>query len=219
MQNDNFSTSSRALDDAIGVNGWPRGRICEVIDRGGDGATILLLRAVVEAQAVGLTVAWIDGSHTLDIARAAARGVDVDSLLVSQPDSVEETLDIVQRLADVGDITGLAIVVDLAPTTNPLHARLMSHHLRRATPIAHVKGVTILYRTVVPKNVVDPYGRPPVDGGGRALRFYSSLRLDVQPTGPRSARVKVVKNKFAAPHAAVDFLFSPDGAIIEEKLI
>ena len=223
---DVISTGSIGLDMALGIGGLPRGRIIEIYGPESSGKTTLALHAIASAQADGGIAAFIDAEHALDPSYAAALGVDVDSLLVSQPDSGDQGLEIAEQLVRSGalDIIVIDSVAALVPRAEiegemgdsfvGLHARLMSQALRKlAGVIAKSKCVAIFINQLREKVGV-MYGNPEVTTGGRALKFYSSVRIDVRRIealkngseiiGNRT-RAKVVKNKMAPPFREAEF--------------
>lgn len=220
VDKDVISTGSIGLDMALGIGGLPRGRIIEIYGPESSGKTTLALHAIASAQAEDGIAAFIDAEHALDPAYAAALGVDVDSLLVSQPDSGDQGLEIAEQLVRSGalDIIVIDSVAALVPRAEiegemgdsfvGLHARLMSQALRKlAGVIAKSKCVAIFINQLREKVGV-MYGNPEVTTGGRALKFYSSVRIDVRRVeylkdGDRAigshTRAKIVKNKMAPP--------------------
>jgi len=219
MTVDSISTGSIGLDVALGIGGVPRGRIVEIFGPESSGKTTLTLHIVAEAQKAGGIAAFIDVEHALDPIYAAALGVDIDALLVSQPDTGEQALEIAEALvrSNAIDIIAIDSVAALVPRSEiegdmgdshvGLHARLMSQALRKlAGVISKSNAVAIFINQLREK--VGGYGNPEVTTGGRALKFYSSVRLDIrkaeliksgtEPIGTR-AKVKVVKNKVAPP--------------------
>ncbi|HET9393372.1 MAG TPA: recombinase RecA [Candidatus Rubrimentiphilum sp.] len=219
-------TGSIAIDLALGVGGFPRGRIVEIYGPEGSGKTTLALHAIAEAQKGGGTAAFIDVEHALDPTYAAALGVDLDNLLVSQPDTGEQALDIAEMLVrsnavDVIVVDSVAALVtkaelegDMGDTHVGLQARLMSQALRKLTAaISRSKSVMIFINQLREKIGV-MFGSPETTSGGRALKFYASIRLDVRKleqikvgqevVGTRT-RVKVVKNKVAPPFRQAEF--------------
>ena len=220
-------TGSLGLDRALGVGGIPRGRVVEVYGPEASGKTTLTLNLVAQAQALGLLVAFVDAEHALDRAYAEQVGVDVDSLVLAQPDSGEDALEICERLVRDAEV-GL-VVVDSVAALVPraeiegemgdqhvgLQARLMSQALRKLTPVVHKQGSTVVFINQIRMKIgTMGFGSPETTSGGRALRFYSSVRLDIRRIaslknkehvyGSR-VRVKVVKNKVAPPHTKTEF--------------
>lgn len=213
-------TGSIGLDMALGIGGLPRGRIVEIYGPESSGKTTLALHAVASAQAMGGEAAYIDAEHALDPEYARALGVDVDSLLVSQPDSGDQGLEIAEQLVRSGalDIIVIDSVAALVPRAEiegemgdafvGLHARLMSQALRKLAGVISKSNCVAIFINQLREKVGVVYGNPEVTTGGRALKFYSSVRLEVrrvehlkngtQMIGSRT-RVKVVKNKMAPP--------------------
>ncbi|SDX76700.1 recombination protein RecA [Modestobacter sp. DSM 44400] len=235
-------TGSIALDIALGIGGLPRGRVVEVYGPEASGKTTVALHAVANAQASGGIAAFIDAEHALDPDYARAIGVDTDALLISQPDTGEQALEIADMLIRSGALD--VIVVDSVAALVPraeiegemgdshvgLQARLMSQALRKITGALSNSGTTMIFINQLREKVGVVYGSPEVTTGGRALKFYSSVRLDVRrietlkqgtdAVGSR-VRVKVVKNKVAAPfkQAELDLIwgtgFSREGGLID----
>lgn len=226
MQVDAISTGSLTLDMALGIGGLPRGRITEIYGPESSGKTTLALHCIAEAQKTGGTAAFIDVEHALDPVYASALGVDIDSLLVSQPDTGEDALEITEALVRSGaiDIIVVDSVAALAPKAEiegemgsshvGLQARLMSQALRKlAGSISKLNCVAIFINQLREKVGVI-YGNPEVTPGGRALKFYSSVRIDVRKGEPikngseligSRTRAKVVKNKIAPPFKVAEF--------------
>lgn len=221
MNVDSISTGSLSLDLALGIGGLPRGRIVEIYGPESSGKTTLALHCIAEAQKVGGEVAFIDVEHALDPIYAKALGVDIDSLLVSQPDTGEQALEICEALVRSGAID--AIVIDSVAAMVPraeiegemgdshvgLQARLMSQAMRKLTAIIGKTGTIVIFINQLRLKVGIVYGNPEVTAGGNALKYYSSVRIDVRRTetlkdssgnmiGNRT-RAKVVKNKVAPP--------------------
>lgn len=219
-------TGSIGLDMALGIGGLPRGRIVEIYGPESSGKTTLALHAVASAQAMGGEAAYIDAEHALDPEYARALGVDVDSLLVSQPDSGDQGLEIAEQLVRSGalDIIVIDSVAALVPRAEiegemgdafvGLHARLMSQALRKLAGVISKSNCVAIFINQLREKVGVIYGNPEVTTGGRALKFYSSVRLEVrrvehlkngtQMIGSRT-RVKVVKNKMAPPFREATF--------------
>ena len=227
MQVDAISTGSLSLDLALGVGGVPRGRVIEIFGPESSGKTTLALHVLAEAQKKGGEVAFIDVEHALDPVYARALGVDIDSLLVSQPDTGEQALEICEALVRSGAID--AIVIDSVAAMVPraeiegemgdshvgLQARLMSQALRKLTGVIGKTNTVAIFINQLREKVGVVYGSPEVTAGGRALKYYSSVRIDVrrieglkdtsgQFIGNRT-RAKVVKNKVAPPFKEAEF--------------
>ncbi len=220
------STGSVSLDIACGIGGLPRGRIVEIYGPESSGKTTLALHVIAEAQKAGGKAAFIDAEHALDPIYARALGVDIDELLVSQPDTGEDALEICEMLIRSG---ALAIVVidsvaalvpkseiegDMGDSHVGAQARLMSQALRKMTGIANKTGTMVVFINQLREKIGVMFGNPETTTGGRALKFYSSVRLDVRRVesikqgdaviGNRT-RVKVVKNKVAPPFKMTEF--------------
>jgi recombination protein RecA len=221
-----ISTGSLAVDDAIGVGGFPRGRVVEIYGPESSGKTTLALTVVGQAQRAGGTAAFIDAEHALDADYAAKLGVNIDDLLVSQPDHGEQALEIAEMLVrsnavDVVVIDSVAALVPRAELEGEmgdshvgLHARLMSQALRKLTAIVAKSKTCLIFINQIREKIGVMFGSPETTTGGRALKFYSSVRIDIRRiaalkegdtvTGSR-VRVKVVKNKVAAPFRQAEF--------------
>ena len=219
-------TGSVSLDIALGIGGVPRGRIIEIYGPESSGKTTLALHIVAEAQKKGGEAAFIDAEHALDPAYARALGVDIENLLVSQPDNGEQALEIAEALVRSGAVD--VIIVDSVAALVPraelegemgdshvgLIARLMSQAMRKITGAISKSNCTAIFINQLREKVGVVYGNPEVTTGGRALKFYSSVRMEVrkgetlksggEPIGYR-ARVKIVKNKVAPPFKEVEF--------------
>ena len=223
---DVISSGSIALDAALGIGGYPRGRVIEIYGPESSGKTTLALHAVAEAQKAGGTAAFVDAEHAMDPAYAQNLGVDLDDLLVSQPDSGEQALEVVDMLTRSGalDIIVVDSVAALVPRAElegdmgdshmGLQARLMSQALRKLTSsIARSKTMVVFINQIRMKIGV-MFGNPETTTGGNALKFYASVRLDIRRTGAikkgdeilgNETKVKVVKNKMAPPFKLAHF--------------
>jgi recombination protein RecA len=221
-----ISTGSLSIDAALGIGGFPRGRICEVYGPESSGKTTLALQVVAEAQKKGGMAAFIDVEHALDPVYARKLGVDVDNLLVSQPDYGEQALEIVGALVSSGSMDVLVVdsVAALVPKAEldgemgdshmGLQARLMSQALRKLTGIASKSKTCLIFINQIREKIGVMFGNPETTTGGRALKFYSSIRVDIRRiaaikdgeavTGNRT-KVKVVKNKLASPFREAEF--------------
>jgi recombination protein RecA len=221
-----IATGSLSLDDALGIGGYPRGRIIEIYGPESSGKTTLTLHAMREAQRAGGVAAFIDAEHAFDVAYARHIGVDTERLLVSQPDSGEQALDICEMLTRSGavDIVVIDSVAALTPKAEiegemgdahmGLQARLMSQALRKLTSVAYKTGTTLVFINQLRQKIGVTFGNPETTTGGNALKFYASVRLDVRRIGPvkvseeavgSRTRVKVVKNKCAPPFREAEF--------------
>lgn len=222
-----ISTGSVSLDVATGIGGLPRGRIIEIYGPESSGKTTLALTAVAQAQKGGGEAAFIDAEHALDPVYAANLGVDVDSLLVSQPDDGEQALEIAETLARSGAIDVIVIdsVAALVPRSEiegemgdshvGLHARLMSQAMRKIAGAVSKSNTVIIFINQLREKVGVIYGNPEVTTGGRALKFYATMRIDVRriesikQTGGEivgnRTRAKIVKNKVAPPFKEAEF--------------
>ncbi len=221
-----ISTGSLSLDLALGVGGLPRGRVVEIYGPESSGKTTLCLHAIAEAQKAGGTAAFVDAEHALDIAYAKKLGIQTDDLLVAQPDTGEQALEIVETLVRSGaiDIIVIDSVAALVPRAEiegemgdshmGLQARLMSQALRKLTGAISKSMTTVVFINQIRMKIGVMFGNPETTTGGNALKFYASVRLDIrriesikdgqEVTGSR-VRVKVVKNKTAPPFKQAEF--------------
>lgn len=219
-------TGALSLDVALGVGGVPRGRVVEIFGPESSGKTTVALHIIAEAQKAGGLAAFIDAEHALDAAYANRIGVDIDNLYVSQPDTGEQALEIAEQLVRSGamDVVVIDSVAALVPRAEiegemgdshmGLHARLMSQALRKLTGVISKSRCTVIFINQLREKVGVVYGNPEVTTGGRALKFYSSVRLDIRKSdvlkqggdviGNRT-KVKVVKNKVAPPFKVAEF--------------
>ncbi|MEA2038787.1 MAG: recombinase RecA [Thermodesulfobacteriota bacterium] len=221
-----ISTGSLSLDLALGVGGIPRGRVVEIFGPESSGKTTLALHVAAEAQKIGGMVAFIDAEHALDVNYAKKLGLDVDSLLVSQPDTGEQALDIAEILVRSGAIDMLIIdsVAALVPRAEiegdmgdhhmGLQARLMSQALRKVTAAISKSMTSVIFINQIRMKIGVMFGNPETTTGGNALKFYATQRLDIRRIGAikqgdqimgNRTRVKVVKNKIAPPFKQAEF--------------
>ncbi len=219
-------SGARALDRALGIGGYPKGRIVEIFGPESSGKTTLTLHAIAEAQRHGGAAAFIDAEHAFDPHYAKAIGVDTSSLLVSQPDNGEQGLEIAEFLTKTGHLD--LVVIDSVAALTPraeiegdmgdshmgLQARLMSQALRKLTALSHKENTTFIFINQLRQKIGVVFGNPETTTGGNALKFFSSIRLDVRRIGKVTAgetvvgnrtRVKVVKNKCAPPFTEAEF--------------
>ena len=226
MQVESVSTGSLGLDIALGIGGLPKGRVIEVYGPESSGKTTLALHVIAEAQKAGGTAAFVDAEHALDPVYAKKLGVDIDELIVSQPDTGEQALEITDTLVrsnaiDVLVVDSVAALVPRAEIEGEmgdshvgLQARLMSQSLRKLTGSINRSKCMVIFINQLRMKIGVMYGNPETTTGGNALKFYASVRLDIRRTGQikdrdevigNSTRVKVVKNKVAPPFKQVEF--------------
>ncbi|MBR0643435.1 recombinase RecA [Plastoroseomonas hellenica] len=219
-------TGSLGLDLALGIGGLPRGRVVEIYGPESSGKTTLALHAIAEAQKKGGTCAFIDAEHALDPGYARKLGVDVDNLLISQPDAGEQALEIADTLVRSGAVDVLVVdsVAALVPRAElegemgdshvGLHARLMSQALRKLTGSVSKSNTLLIFLNQIRLKIGVMFGNPETTTGGNALKFYASIRMDIRRIGAlkdrdevvgNHTRVKVVKNKMAPPFREVEF--------------
>ena len=225
-QFDAISTGSLSLDIALGIGGMPKGRVCEIYGPEGSGKTTVCLSVIANCQKAGGTAAFIDAEHALDPVYARKLGVDIDNLLVSQPDTGEQALEITEMLVRSGavDIVVIDSVAALVPRAEiegemgdqhvGLQARLMSQALRKLTGTISKTNTLVLFTNQIRMKIGVMFGNPETTSGGNALKFYSSVRLDIRRIGAitqgeevigNQVRVKVVKNKVAPPFKKAEF--------------
>ncbi|MFN2288929.1 MAG: recombinase RecA [Chromatocurvus sp.] len=221
-----ISTGSLGLDVALGIGGMPRGRICEIYGPESSGKTTLTLQVIAEAQKAGGTAAFIDAEHALDPSYAEKLGVQVDDLIVSQPDTGEQALEVAEMLVRSGAIE--VLVVDSVAALTPkaeiegemgdshvgLQARLLSQAMRKLTATIKQTNCMVIFINQIRMKIGVMFGSPETTTGGNALKFYSSVRLDIRRIGAvkegdeivgNETRVKVVKNKVAPPFKQAEF--------------
>jgi recombination protein RecA len=219
-------TGSIGLDLALGIGGLPRGRIVEIFGQESSGKTTLALHAIAEAQRIGGAAAFIDAEHALDANYARKLGVQIEDLLISQPDTGEQALEITEALVRSGGVD--VVVIDSVAALTPkaeiegemgdshmgLQARLMSQALRKLTGVVSRTGTTVIFINQIRMKIGVVFGNPETTTGGNALKFYASVRLDVRRVGQikegdavvgSRTRVRVVKNKVAPPFRETEF--------------
>ncbi len=238
---DVISTGSLLLDDAVGVGGYPKGRIVEVYGPESSGKTTMALIAIAEAQKAGGYAAFIDAEHAIDINHAQRMGVDLERLLISQPDSGEQALQLVDHLTSTGEFS--MIVVDSVAALTPIvelegqmedqtigaQARLMSKSMRKLSGTINRTNTIVIFINQIREKVGVIFGNPEVTPGGRGLKFAASLRLDIRIRErikerdsyiAQRVKIKVVKNKVASPYKEIETVFYYDGGINQiEELI
>jgi recombination protein RecA len=219
-------TGAISIDYALGIGGMPRGRVIEIFGPEASGKTTLALQVIAEAQRMGGLAAFVDAEHALDAAYARKLGVDIDNLLVSQPDNGEQALEIVEVIIRSGSVD--VVVVDSVAALVPraeiegemgeaqmgLQARLMSQALRKLTGVVSKSKTALIFINQLREKIGVMFGNPETTTGGRALKFYASVRIDIRRIGAIKdgenvvggrTRIKVVKNKLAAPFREAEF--------------
>ena len=235
---EHISTSNDQIDEITGIGGIPRGRVTEIFGPESGGKTTLTLHVIAEAQKAGGLAVFIDAEHALDKEYAKALGVDTDKLLVSQPDSGEDALEIVELMVRSGAVD--VIVVDSVAALVPraelegdmgdaqmgLQARLMSQAMRKLTATVSKTKTALIFINQVRDKIGVSFGNPETTTGGRALKFYSSLRIDVRRIAQKKkgdvvigaiTKIKIIKNKMAAPYRSVELLLTYGAGFKNEK--
>ena len=238
---DTIPSGSILLDSILGIGGYPKGRIIEIYGPESSGKTTLALTAIAEAQKQGGRAAFVDAEHAIDPAYATKLGVDIDELILSQPDNGEQALEIVEMLAksEAIDLIVVDSVAALVPTAElegvmgdsnvGLHARLMSKAMRKLAGVLNKSSCSVIFINQLREKVGVMYGNPEVTTGGRALKFYASIRIDIRKSEAikegdqivgNSVNIKVVKNKVAPPfkQCKVDLIFGEGFSRISEIL-
>ena len=233
-----ISTGSILLDEAVGIGGYPKGRIVEIYGPESSGKTTMALLAIAEAQKIGGTAAFIDAEHAIDIKHAERMGVDLNQILISQPDSGEQALQLVDHLVSTGEFS--IVVIDSVAALTPIaelegqmedqtigaQARLLSKSMRKLSGVINKTNTIVIFINQIREKVGVVFGNPEVTPGGRALKFAASLRFDIRIKerikekddfiGQR-IKIKVVKNKVAPPYKEIETIFYYDTGINKEE--